>query len=72
LKLDDVGSHIFGRIRERCGDAREFGPLSYISLFREFPASGRLFYQETISKFCHSLTPMEVEAAYPFRTTSKA
>jgi hypothetical protein len=69
LKLDDVGSHNFGRIRERCcegGDARGFKPLSYISLFRRFPASGRPPHRVTISKFSHPQTPFEIEAAYPF------
>ena len=62
---------IFGRIRERCcegGDARGFKHISYISLFRWFPASGRPFYRETISKFSHPQTPFEIEAPYPFIT----
>jgi hypothetical protein len=69
LKLDDVGSHNFGRVRERCCEGRDasgFKPVSYISLFRWFPASGRPFYRETISKFSHPQTPFEIEAAYLF------
>jgi len=72
LKLNDVGSHNFGRIRERCCEGGEFKPLSYISLFRRFPASGRPFYQETISKFSQSQTPLEIKATYPFITTNRA
>jgi hypothetical protein len=70
LKLDDVGSHNFRRIRERCGSSIEFQPLSYIWLFTRFPASGRPFYQETLSKFCHSQTLFKIKAAHPFVTTA--
>jgi hypothetical protein len=66
LKLDDVGSHNFERMRERFGGRREFGPLSYVRLFAEVPASGRPLYQETLLKFCHPQTPFGVKATPPF------